>query len=214
MEEIPAEILSPNVPKERDKPQERTNAPHSSDPEETDRPPGPRTERIWVPKSRISRSGRLAVGVSVVAMRGRVGSQRNGLTDLRLDSCADITLILAEFFATLRDKPAVQQGMRMKLWQLTDKDCELGGFIRIPVFVDTEDGNILEMEAEAYIVPKMTVPILLGEDFQLTYEISVSRSVENGTSITFRRSPHQVSAQPVAQSYDFQRLRDWFSCPE
>ena len=119
-------------------------------------------------------------------MKGRVGSTRNASTDLRLDSCADITLISADYLSSLRDKPAVQQGMRMKLWQLTDKDCELGGFVRIPIIVETREGQTIEMEAEAYIVPNMTVPILLGEDFQLTYEISVSRSTSEGTIIAFR----------------------------
>ena len=44
------------------------------------------------------------------------------------------------------------------------------------VFMEATDGTILETEVKAYIVPGMTVSILLGKDYYLTYEISVSRS--------------------------------------
>jgi hypothetical protein len=207
LEEIPKDTPPPALPKEPDKQSNKSRDSRSSEKSPEPTAPALRTGKIRLPKSHIARKGQSAVGVSVVAMKGRVGSMRNAITDLRLDSCADITLISAEYFAALRDKPTVQQGMRLKLWQLTDKDCELGGFVRIPIFVEVTGGETIEMEAEAYIVPRMTVPILLGEDFQLTYEIAVSRSVEQGTMITFRRSPHSVPAQPVAPSYDFQRLR-------
>jgi len=68
----------------------------------------------------------------------------------------------------------------MKLWQLTDKDSTLRGFVCIPIFMTTDDGTTLESEAEAYVVPGMTVPILLGEDYQLTHEIGVTCNMEEG----------------------------------
>lgn len=74
-----------------------------------------------------------AVGVSVLSMRGFVGSLKNVETDLRLDSCADVTLISNEFYESLTARPSIKQGMRMQLWQLTDKDSSLRGFVRIPI---------------------------------------------------------------------------------
>lgn len=127
--------------------------------------------------------------------------------DLRLDSCADVTLISAEYYDNLISAPPIQQGMRMKLWQLTDKDSTLRGFVRIPIFMTTDEGDILESEAEAYVVPGMTVPILLGEDYQLTYEIGVTRNVEEGPRIRFGKSEHEVSARHVERTKDFDRLR-------
>ena len=62
-------------------------------------------------------------------------------------------------------------------------------------------------EAEAYVVPNMTVPILLGEDYQQSYEISVTRNVELGTHIGFGQHDHQVRAVPVERTNDFGRLR-------
>ena len=56
--------------------------------------------KIKLKKRRFTPAGTSAVGVSVVAVQGYVGSTRNALIDLRLDSCADVTdisRILGEF---------------------------------------------------------------------------------------------------------------------
>ena len=131
----------------------------------------------------------------------------NSQTDLRLDSCADVTLISEEYYNSLRAKPLIQQGMRMKLWQLTDTDSSLKGFVRIPVFMLTDDGITVETEAEAYVVPGMTVPILLGEDYQLTYEVGVTRNVEEGPRVHLGKSTYEFTARQVERTKDFERLR-------
>ena len=95
----------------------------------------------------------------------------------------------------------------MKLWQLTDKDSTLKGFVRILIIMETEDGILLESEAEAYIVPGMTVPILLGEDYQLNYELGVTRNVELGTRIHFNGDSYSVPAHSVGRTKDFDRMR-------
>jgi len=148
-------------------------------------PPPTKEHHFKMLKRRSRPEGMSAVGVSVLSARGFVRSLKNMETDLRFDSCADITLILHEFYESLATKPSIKQGMRMHLWQLTDKDSKLKGFVHIPIFLATETGNILETEVEAYIVPNMTVPILLGEDYQQSYEVSVTRNVELGTHIGF-----------------------------
>jgi hypothetical protein len=50
---------------------------------------------------------------------------------------------------------------------------------------DNDRGQLIESEAEAYMVPHMTVPILLGEDYQTNYEIGVLRSIEEGLMVNF-----------------------------
>ncbi|KAF9536972.1 hypothetical protein CPC08DRAFT_771404 [Agrocybe pediades] len=72
---------------------------------------------------------------------------------------------------------------------------------------NSSEGSILQLEAEAYIVPGMTVPILLGEDFQLMYEVCTTRSVSEGTSISFRGTPFTVEAKPVTKTEDFQKVK-------
>ncbi|PPQ97535.1 hypothetical protein CVT26_002411 [Gymnopilus dilepis] len=164
-------------------------------------------ERIRIPKAKRTEPGQSALGVSVVSMRGRVGSTRNPEIDLRLDSCADVTLISEEFYNSLKDKAPIRKGTKMYLWQLTDKDSEIKGYVRIPILVQESEKRTLEFEAEAYVVPQMTVPILLGEDFQLTYEILVERSVANGTTIHFKGTPYSIPGSPVERTSDFDRLR-------
>lgn len=147
------------------------------------------------------------MGVSVLAVKGWIGPKGNTEIDLRLDSCADITLLSEEYYNTLKDRPALRSGLKLKLWQLTDKDASIKGFVKLPVTMIGKNGELLEMEAEAYVVPGMTIPILLGEDFQLTYEIGVTRNVEQGTTISFGRTNYEVRARGVDRTNDFTRLR-------
>ena len=71
----------------------------------------------------------------------------------------------------------------------------------------TDDGVILESEAEAYVVLGMTVLILLGKDYQLTYELGTSRNVEEGPRIHFGRLDWVLAAQQVDRTKDFEQMR-------
>jgi len=171
-------------------------------------PPPPKTEKPYrLPKKRFTPAGESALGVSVLSAKGWVGNLENGMVNLRMDSCVDVMLISEEFFKSLKGAPKERQGMRMQLWQLTDKDSNLKGFVRIPILMESEEGILLELEAEAYIVPGMTVPILLGEDYQLNYEIGVTRNVEKGSRIHFGGTDYKVLAQRVNWMTDFDRMR-------
>ncbi|KDR67156.1 hypothetical protein GALMADRAFT_80147 [Galerina marginata CBS 339.88] len=171
-------------------------------------PKPPISAPLRLSRRRFPKPGTSAIGISVISMKGYLCSQKNTVIDLRLDSCADISLISEEYFNTLKDVPKVQQGLRMKLWQVTDKDCSLKGFVRIPVFCKTKLNRIIETEVEAYILPGMTVPILLGEDYQQNYEINVSRSVQEGTEIQYENGLHSIAAEPVDRTKDFNRVRE------
>jgi hypothetical protein len=71
------------------------------------------------------------------------------------------------------------------------------GYTKLKILMPSTAGDILEMEAEAYVVKGMSVPILLGEDFQINYELGVTRNVELGTKITFKGSEFEVEATGV-----------------
>ncbi|RDB15449.1 hypothetical protein Hypma_004156 [Hypsizygus marmoreus] len=169
--------------------------------------PSPDAPVLRIPKKRNTLSGQSAVGVSVLSMKGWVGSILNKPTDLRIDSGADITLISEDYYKTLISPPPLQTGLKMKLWQLTDKNASLKGYVRIPIIIEDEEGQLIETEAEAYVVPGMTVPILLGEDYQLTYELGTSRHVNVGTLVHYGSTPHRIRATPVGKTADFKRLR-------
>lgn len=169
-------------------------------------PPPTEALTIKVPKRKKAAPGRAAVGTSVLSIRGRVNRVQEREIDLRLDSGADVSLVSLEFLSSLKVKPSVKQGLKMKLWQLTSKNETLAGYVTLPLFVEAEDGTLLESEVEAYIVPGMSVDILLGEDYQLGHEIAVKRSVESGTRIEFEGLQHSVRAVPVARTKDFERM--------
>ncbi|EDR14134.1 uncharacterized protein LACBIDRAFT_321942 [Laccaria bicolor S238N-H82] len=158
---------------------------------------GPPTtdHKVKLKKRRFTPAGSSAVGVSVVAVQGWVGSQRNDQIDLRLDSCADVTLISQEYLESLKDRPACQKGLKMDLWQLTDKDSKIQGYVRIPIFMESSEGVIIETEAEAYVVPDMTIPILLGEDYHLNYELTVAHRIDFKSVVNFSGAPYSVPAR-------------------
>ena len=171
--------------------------------------PGPPAllKRVHVPKARITAPGSSAVGVSILSTKGRLATPCNAEIDLHLDSCADITLISEELYLSLKDRPLLQQGYQMQIFQLTETGTSIKGFIHIPVFMEATDGTMLETEAEAYVVPGMMLSILLGEDYHLAYEISVSRSVTDGSYLHFAGTPYTVPAVGVDRTNDFNRLR-------
>ena len=170
-------------------------------------PPLPDSKPTCLHKKRQTTPGLSAVGISVLSTKGWVGGLENSKVDLQLDSCADVTLVSEDFYKSLKGAPSMQQGMKMQLWQLTDKDESLRGFVRIPIFMEMTTGEIVESEAEAYVVPRMTVPILLGEDYQLNYEVGVTRNVETGTRINFEGTTYEVPAMRVERTPDFGRMR-------
>ena len=170
-------------------------------------PPPSDTKPTRLHKKRQTEPGLSALGISVLSTKGWVAGLDNARVDLRLDSCADVTLISEDFYKSLKRAPSMQQGMKMQLWQLTDKDESLRGYVRIPIFMEMTTGEIVESEAEAYVVPRMTVPILLGEDYQVNYEVGVTRNVETGTRINFAGTIHEIPAARVERTADFDRLR-------
>jgi hypothetical protein len=160
-------------------------------------PPLEEAELIVIPPRRNPKSGDSALGVSVLSVKGWIGSLDDTLVDLRLDSCADITLISEETHAVLTHPPRIRQGHRMSLAQLTDKGTTIKGYTKLPIIMRTMSGELIMLEAEAYVVKGMTVPILLGEDFQINYELGVIRNVETGSKIIWRNLPYEVEAEGV-----------------
>ncbi|KAL1687727.1 hypothetical protein GGG16DRAFT_61528, partial [Schizophyllum commune] len=158
-------------------------------------------------KSRIKRPpGKASAGTSVLSVRGHLGALTEEEIDLRLDSCASLTLLSAQLYDRLRNPPPIRKGTKMKLWQLTSTSDPIRGYVRLPVFIHADDGAILEAEIEAYVVENMTVPILLGEDFQQAYEVAVDRKVDEGTRVHFGTEDHPVSAADVNRTADFNKI--------
>jgi hypothetical protein len=125
------------------------------------------------------------LGTSVLSVKGRVGNRKGPTLDLRIDTCADITLMSEELYQSLPNPPPIKQGIPIKLLQLTQEESGIKGYVTVPIYTMLEEGVELETEAEVYIVPGMTVLILLGVDYQLTYEVGLTRNMERGSQIHF-----------------------------
>jgi hypothetical protein len=151
--------------------------------------------------------GRSAAGVSVLSTQGRIGDLSNALIDLRLDSCADVTLLSKRYYLSMKNPPPLKQGLRLKLYQLTNKKSRIAGYVDLPVFMTTTEGETIWTTAEAYVVPDMTVNILLGEDYQLNYAVNVVCLKEGPSLIKFANQNAVVSAVPVGACLDSTRVQ-------
>ncbi|KAI0763409.1 hypothetical protein BC629DRAFT_1274219, partial [Irpex lacteus] len=150
---------------------------------------------------RYKPSGSSAVGVSVLSLQGWLNDPKTAEVDVRLDSGADISLISAEYYATLDKRPKLHRGRKMELWQLTDRSSKIEGYVDLPVFLRSRTGETVGLHAEVYVVPGMNVPILLGEDFHLAYELTVKRHVEFGTTVSLGETGWEFEAKGVRPSF-------------
>ncbi|KAJ7079337.1 hypothetical protein C8R44DRAFT_550266, partial [Mycena epipterygia] len=163
---------------------------------------------IRLSKKRSPKAGHSSVGISVLAMQGWIGDAEGSPMELRLDTCADITLISEDLYKSLSHCPPIKQGMKMRLCELTSGEAQVQGYVTLTITVLSEEGDLLQTEAEAYIVPGMSVPILLGEDYQLTYELGISRNVEAGTKVLFDKGSYAVPARGVARTTDWEKAKE------
>ncbi|KAJ6478853.1 hypothetical protein C8R47DRAFT_1219399 [Mycena vitilis] len=176
-------------------------------PDETVIPSAPKElTPVRLHKRRSAAAGRSAIGTSVLSVKGWVGSLDTEPIDIRVDSCADVTLVSLAHYNSLPHKPAIQAGIPMKLIQLTQEEAGIDGYVRLPIYMISEEGELIESEAEAYVVPGMSVPILLGEDYSLTYEISLTRNVERGSRLHFNNWEFTVRAEHVGRTLDTSRI--------
>ncbi|EJD50196.1 hypothetical protein AURDEDRAFT_58590, partial [Auricularia subglabra TFB-10046 SS5] len=138
---------------------------------------------IRMPKKREHAEGHSSKGITVLSTRGHVGTPLDNVAMLTLDSGASLSLVNKAFLARMRHPPKIRRGLSVCIAQLTSQTPDIEGFVKLPVFIRSEDGTLLEFEAETYVVPSMTVDVLLGEDWHLNYEMQVLRSVTEGTRV-------------------------------
>ena len=81
----------------------------------------------------------------------------------------------------------------MKLYHLTG-GAKVLGYIKTKLYATAQDESIVSFELEAYVVRNMNVPILLGEDFQTTYELSITRQATGQCEVLVGRSGRVIPA--------------------
>jgi hypothetical protein len=96
----------------------------------------------------------------------------------------------------------------MKLYALTG-EAKVLGFTRFTMYCKSQDGILVSFEVEAYVVRNMRVPLLLGEDFQLSYEVGVTRYSSGHCDIKVGRSGRILpgsSAQVVDLGFELRQV--------
>lgn len=69
--------------------------------------------------------------------------------------------------------------------------------------MESSEGVIIETEAEAYVVPGMTIPILLGEDYHLNYELTVAHRINFKSVVNFSGALYSIPPRGVSLASDF-----------
>ncbi|EJD40131.1 hypothetical protein AURDEDRAFT_70446, partial [Auricularia subglabra TFB-10046 SS5] len=149
---------------------------------------------LRMPKKRHTPPGLSSKGISVLSCRGRVGSLDEELLTIRLDSCADLCLVHQKFLNSMKNPPRIRKGLKVQIAQLTNNAPEIEGYVLMPMFIRAEDGAMLEFDLEAYVVPDMTVDLLVGEDWHVNYEVDVMRNLEHGTQVQVGDSGYRFPA--------------------
>ncbi|KZV78456.1 hypothetical protein EXIGLDRAFT_593678, partial [Exidia glandulosa HHB12029] len=122
-------------------------------------------------------------GISVLTAGGHLGSRVERPVLLRLDSGANITLIAKSYLEAMKSPPKIRQGMKVSIAQLTNNNPKIEGYVLMPIWIRAVDNTWLKFQAEMYVVPDMTVEVLLGEDWHVNNELSVLRSLDQGTKV-------------------------------
>ncbi|KAG6913964.1 hypothetical protein DXG01_003261 [Tephrocybe rancida] len=143
-------------------------------------------EVITAIKGRSLPDGYSSLGTRALHLRALVGSLDARPIQGRLDSGADITLMSEDYWKELADAPAIKEGIPLSF----NRACQA-----------TTDGKFISFELEAYIVRDMRVPLLLGEDFQTTYELGVTRFSSGHCKVRVGRTSRVIPASS-AQAID------------
>jgi hypothetical protein len=112
-----------------------------------------------------------------------------------------------EYWASLPDLPKPKEGLHIKLYHLTS-DTRVLGYIKTTVFAKAKDGVIVSFDLEACAVRNMKVPLLLGEDFQTMYKLSVTCYTTGHSEVIVGKTGWIVlasSAQGVDLGFEIQQ---------
>jgi hypothetical protein len=90
-------------------------------------PPPVELEPIFFKARHSTKPGDSTIGVSVLAVKGWVETVEGEPLNIRLDSCADITLLSEEYYQSMTKPPPLRIGRRMSLAQLMDQGTVIKG---------------------------------------------------------------------------------------
>src|SRR6185295_16790485 len=90
------------------------------------------------------------------------------------DSGSAITLINQKTYKEFKDPPRLRTGKNINL-RGVGRSQTPDGFIKVPISVISDQGNLVEINVEAYVVKNMSSSFILGNDFSIQYMLSLIR---------------------------------------
>ncbi|KAB5587835.1 hypothetical protein CTheo_8722 [Ceratobasidium theobromae] len=142
-------------------------------------------------------------GSKATIIQGWIQSMKGHKQDITFYSGSEITLINEKLLKELEPQPRVKIGQHIKLIQVTGTSF-LQNFVIVPLIFETKQGPV-KMVVEAYVVPKMNTPFILGTDFATQYQLSLKRDLnfgETGRSIPVLES--ETTPQMDSNGHSFQ----------
>ncbi|KAG6905595.1 hypothetical protein DXG01_001778 [Tephrocybe rancida] len=139
-------------------------------------PPKPFVDIVHVCKACSLPDGMGSLGTQALHIKAHVGSPDQDPVLARLDSGADITLISEDYWKSIPGLPAPKEGLCIKLYHLTG-NARVLGYIKTTILAETMGHQLASFKLEAHIMRDMKVPLLVGEDFQTTYELGLNQHV-------------------------------------
>src|SRR6185295_5057894 len=75
------------------------------------------------------------------------------------------------------------------------------GFIKIPLTVISDQGNLVELNVEAYVVKNMGPQFILGNDFSIPYLLSLIRDPDR-SYVKLGRSRETIKVKELQSSHE------------
>ncbi|QRW19822.1 Retrovirus-related Pol polyprotein from transposon [Rhizoctonia solani] len=131
-------------------------------------------------------------GSKATIIKGWVQNSYGPKKRITFDSGSEITLINKTLLKSLDPPPKVRTGQKLRLIQVTS-NSSLSQYVTVPLVFETDNGPVC-MIVEAYIVPNMNTPFILGTDFASQYQLSLVRS-DKGTRIVFGDTGRSIQVE-------------------
>ena len=91
------------------------------------------------------------------------------------DLGAGASLIACSLYEKLKDQGLhMRQGIRMRLLQLTG-EAKCQGYVTFSLYFQSQLGLVRLKDMEAYVLKDLTVPLLIGEDIQMPWQLHTLR---------------------------------------
>jgi hypothetical protein len=131
-------------------------------------------------------------GSKATIIKGWIQSKLGSKHRITFDTGLEITLINEDLIPELSPVPKIKSGQKLKLVQVTGNST-ISRYVIVPLIFDTDLGPV-KMTVEAYIVPKMNAPFILGTDFASQFQLLLIRD-NSGTRIQFGDTGRSIKVE-------------------